>query len=259
VAGTRHAAFSTKLQRFSAVNGAAALEESGGDCCPEDVRLEWDATQNSHYSPKVTPGMHTMTAGEVGCALSHISLWRQLVESSSLRNMMILEDDIVMLSNKRGGAGKSRFVSALNAAWIQLPENDWGMLYLGFSSRGERVYIENESQQQHKPSGTYRGTSQPKDPPSSSPVVRLYRPEYGYHTQAYIITKAAAQTLLDHLPVAGPIDVWLADHRWFGVGVYCAVVAGEGWRNKDDGTYEGAPLIAQNRRLQSDVPQSSGK
>jgi hypothetical protein len=117
------------------------------------------------------------------------------------------------------------------------------MLYLGFSSRGERSYIGNVNND--------CGDSRLHQ-------VQLYKPEYGYHTHAYVITKAAAKRLLEHLPVKGPIDVWLADNHWFDIPVYCAVIANEGWK-QGDGSYEGALLVGQNRRqgFTSDVLQSS--
>ena len=83
-------------------------------------------------------------------------------------------------------------------------------------------------------------------PPDMDPQVQVFAPEYGYHTHAYMITKAAAQTLLENLPVSGPIDVWMADHEWFGVPTYSAVIANEGWK-RDDGTYEGKTLVYQYR------------
>ena len=49
----------------------------------------------------------------------------------------------------------------------------------------------------------------------------------------------------------GPVDVWLADNNWFGLNVYCAVVANEGYNN------EGAFLISQQRhKSDSDIRQS---
>jgi hypothetical protein len=89
--------------------------------------------------------------------------------------------------------------------------------------------------------------------------VLLYRPNYGYHTHSYVINKAAAQKLLANLPIVGPIDVWFADNKWFDMPVYCAVIAGEGWR-LDDGTYEGMDLVIQNRGkgFESDVQLSPG-
>lgn len=79
----------------------------------------------------------------------------------------------------------------------------------------------------------------------------MFRPTYGFHTHAYALTKSAAETLLQNGPVCGPLDVWLADNEWFGLNVYCGVVANEGY-NK-----EGALLISQRKHdTKSDIVQS---
>jgi hypothetical protein len=116
---------------------------------------------------------------------------------------------------------------------------------LGVSGRRERTYVVND--ESAKEEGAKIGLT-----------VQLYRPEYGYHSHAYVITHAAVRTLLEEcLPVVGPIDVWLADNQWFGLPVYCAVIAGKGWKNAE-GSYEGAPLVGQyrGRGTKSDIEQS---
>jgi GR25 family glycosyltransferase involved in LPS biosynthesis len=239
-------AFLEKTKRFDAIDGAH-VEVSHS----RDVTLEWDSTENSKYSSKVTPGKKILTEGEVGCALSHVTLWRELADIADLEGsddpstitMLILEDDVSFSSFK----GKPRFTRAFQNAWKQLPA-DWDILYLGFSDRGERVYVNGDA--------TTRIDASQKA--HHDPQVQLFRPEYGYHTHAYVIKKTAAIALLEQLPVVGPIDVWLADNRWFDLKVFCAVIANEGWR-RPDGSYEGGLLVRQNRgRGQtSDVLQSA--
>ena len=51
------------------------------------------------------------------------------------------------------------------------------------------------------------------------------------HADCYAIRSAAARRFLDALPVAGPVDVWLADNNWFGAVVYCVIQPGGGWQN----------------------------
>ena len=47
------------------------------------------------------------------------------------------------------------------------------------------------------------------------------------------------------------VDVWLADNEWFGLNIYCCVVANEGWHG------QGASLISQRRHdTKSDIAQS---
>jgi GR25 family glycosyltransferase involved in LPS biosynthesis len=246
-----------------------------------DVSLEWDGTMDAKYNRHGRPGPRTITPSEAGCALSHIQLWKQLVatdDSTSLilpphtsakdrphppRTMLILEDD-ARFSQVRG---HSRFAKVFAKAWKILPD-DWGFLYLGFSGRGERVWLEEpKGEEEGRSSGEQEGgiaahgtkdssSTTPHDP-LYNPPVRLYQPEYGYHTHAYAIKRQAAEILLQHLPVRGPIDVWLADNQWFSQPVYCAVVAGEGWQ-LEDGSYEGKDLVIQERRgIRNDIQHSS--
>lgn len=212
------------LHRFSAVQGR--------DTSNEDVQMTWESEMDSYYNAKQIPGPKQMTPGEAGCALSHVSLWRKLLASDH-PHMLILEDDCQFATYQ----GRDRFARSFIKVWKDLP-SDWGMFYLGFSSRGERQYVV-----QHDPSSSSR----------LDPEIDVYQPSYGYHTHAYMLTRVAAQTLLDHLPVTGPIDVFLADNRWFDIPTYCAVIAQEGW--KRDGKYEGKNLIQQDRsrNFQSDV------
>ncbi len=234
-----HNEFAGLVKRFEAVNGKHVWRENR--CSDECIRLVWDATMNAKYSSRARPGPKTMTAGEVGCALSHVELWKILTSAESSSEdpvMMLLEDDAVFTSV----AGESRFADVLAQAMDNVPTG-WGILYLGFSDRGQRHYVEaTHNQNRHK----------------SKYSVEIYRPEYGYHTHAYLITKQAALILLNNLPVQGPIDVWLADNNWFDIPVYSAVIANEGWK-REDGKFEGAALVSQERGhgRKSDVHQSS--
>jgi GR25 family glycosyltransferase involved in LPS biosynthesis len=243
--------FAQKLERFEAVDGAKVLrqmqQEEGAGAAAE-VQIEWDATRNAQYSGRVTASTKRMTAGEVGCALSHVQVWRSLAcDASPGRSdddddeaaWLVLEDDCALAGASSRGHSQPRFVPAFHLAWEQLPE-EWDLLYLGFSSRGERTYVGPPS-----PSG------------SSDMQIQLYRPTYGFHTHAYVVKRRAAKLLLERLPVVGPIDVWLADNAWWGLDVYCAVIANEGWQ-RADGTFEGSNLVSQQKgRYSSDVPQSS--
>jgi len=202
------------IHRFSALQHAIC----------DQVEPHWDATTNAQHDSHAQAGPKEMSPGEVGCARSHVALWRMLLESSC-DNMLILEDDCQFV--------RYRFAQALQCALEQVP-SDWGILYLGFSSRGPREYV------------------------STTDWVHVYKPTYGFHTHAYLVTRSAAEVLLNQLPVQGPIDVWLADHQWFDVPTYVAAIAGEGWVDKETGECEGLNLVGQyRRRLTSDVHQSS--
>jgi len=250
--------FCQQIEKLDAVEGSCWLECSSDNSnnnsfkqqgnkdrtwTHDMVQVEWDATQNAQYSHRVTPGLRTMTDGEVGCALSHVLLWKSHIEESNVPYMMILEDDCTFAMHR---GGRSRFPRAFQKAMEMLPI-DWGIFYLGFSSRGSRRYVNNDSEASVLTSDA-----------TDDPRVQIYQPTYGFHTHAYMITQEAASRLLSALPVSGPIDVWLADNQWFGIPTYCSIIANEGWYNESTKQYDGTNLVSQKKwKLSSDVDQSA--
>lgn len=226
--GPRCQSFIDKIQRFDAVDGAQIMtraeKEDGWDGQDFPI-LQWDATQNARYDRHIqAPMKKRMTPGEVGCAMSHVRLWRKLLSGRENETMLILEDDASFYfngSSKHAGGRQVIFLDAFTALWKILPD-DWDILYLGFSPRGEQIPI--DIAHVHK-----------------RPPLKVFRPTYGFHTHAYAITAKAASTLLENGPVCGPLDVWLADNEWFGLQVYCAMGANEGYNR------EGRSLVGQLR------------
>jgi GR25 family glycosyltransferase involved in LPS biosynthesis len=244
-----------KVQRFDAVDGSRVWNEM------DDVLLlEWDATNNAKYDRHIQPPkIKRLSPGEIGCAMSHVQLWRLAADQLQKPTdcVLILEDDAVFypsktldqhpqqLSHARQHQGSAHdctktFQKCFAQAWKELPR-DWDIWYLGFSDRGERISVEIVE----------GNDNDNKRNPSYSVDLQWFRPTYGFHTHAYAITKQAAERLLTHLPVVGPLDVWLADHQWFDLRVYSCVVKNEGYH----GT--GAYLVTQDRvAVKSSIPQS---
>ena len=165
--------------------------------------------------------------------------------------MLIFEDDAAFLGN--GGNSNAsnnanvndRFLRAFEKAYKILPK-DWDIFYLGFSDRGERKDVIDSSllsSSLSTSSSSSTSTGENLNDDTSNLVVHLFTPTYGFHTHAYAIRKSAAKKLLHNLPVVGPIDVWLADNAWFGLNVYCSIVANEGYKNT------GSPLVYQDRSM----------
>lgn len=259
--GDKGALFIEKVERFDAVDGAEIMAQGMEEMIADELlpRVDWDASKNALYDRHIQPPMtKQMTAGEVGCAMSHARLWKQVADSKEEECiMLILEDDAQFYKGKQQGSssrhddsGSTRkqgtfgtdrrhnrttpgFPEALSSTWQLLP-SDWDILYLGFSDRGERHYVQSKQEAE-------------KDMPIQ---IQLFRPTYGFHTHAYALTKHAASTLLKNLPISGPVDVWLADNEWFGLNVYCSVVANEGWQGL------GANLVAQLKHPSSNIQQS---
>jgi GR25 family glycosyltransferase involved in LPS biosynthesis len=241
--------FLEQVQRLDAINGKQVVDAtnlSDADILPS---LEWDATVNAQWDHHIQPPMtKRLSPGEVGCAMSHVQLWKMAVETLEKDDdaILILEDDAVFYSpqkqhqQRRGSDGGNHCDKSFDAlfaqAWRELPK-DWDIWYLGFSDRGERIPVEGAN----------------SDDGNSD--LEWFRPAYGFHTHAYAITKRGAERLLSRLPVVGPLDVWLADNQWFDLHVYCCVIKNAGWR----GT--GGYLITQDRRqsMQSNIPMSARK
>lgn len=237
--GQRGQPFVDKITRFDAIRGSdvfTAIKNGDSDL---PCRLEWDATNNALYDRHIKPPMQKiLSPGEIGCAVSHVQLWRKMVDSTDdISTMLILEDDAVFYTGSKtsGGQHGTSFYTRFASLVRQLP-NDWDIIYLGFSDRGERIPISTTN------------TASPR----KYEDVMIFKPEYGFHTHAYALTKKASQTLLQNLPVVGPIDVWLADHDWFGLNVYCSIIQNEGWKGS------GAYLISQRKyKNDSNVDPSS--
>ena len=171
-----------------------------------------------------------MSAGEVGCALSHVRLWRLFAESSQDDDdlALILEDDAALVPD---------FAARVSAAWESGSLQDCGMIYCGFSHRGERRAVPLAG----LPSGENGSTC-------------AFVPTLVFTTHCYFIRSRTAKALLNALPVRGPLDCWLSQIHWAGERVLCLGVEGAGWKGQEPG-----PLADQLGRFKrdSDVPRSS--
>ncbi|XP_055705796.1 glycosyltransferase 25 family member [Phlebotomus papatasi] len=119
-----------------------------------------------------------MTMGEVGCFLSHLSIWRRIV-NENLQEVLILEDDIRFEPFFR-----DRFSSLLNEARYR---GNWDLIYLGRKRLHEssEPWVEDSNQ--------------------------LVYPSYSYWTLGYLISKQGAKKLLEAHPLAKlvPVDEFL--------------------------------------------------
>ena len=116
-----------------------------------------------------------MTYGEIGCFMSHYTLWQHLVESNDSL-IMVLEDDVRFTDN---------FRVKYNHTLSQVDWSTIDFLYLGRKAQGEGE----------------------EEVISSN----LVKPKYSYWTIGYIISKRGARKLLDAdpLPTLLPVDEFL--------------------------------------------------
>jgi GR25 family glycosyltransferase involved in LPS biosynthesis len=106
--------FTQKVKRFDSVVGAALLAASENDNAdihshiplPLQLQLlcllEWDAMKNAMHDRHIQlPMTKSMAPGEVGCTMSHVKLWTELVNNNSDKDysssnnsrMLIFEED----------------------------------------------------------------------------------------------------------------------------------------------------------------------
>lgn len=126
---------------------------------------------------------HGYRRAVIGCALSHINLWKQLLESDQ-DCYLIIEDDIEFADN---------FKEKYSHAFAQVEGKDWDYLYLGFTIYNDKKKpIEKELWNEKFP--------------SVKPFDHYF---YGAGFFGYVISKSGAQKMLEYIDQNGvnvPID-----------------------------------------------------
>ena len=156
-----------RAKRFPAVDGRFA------DIPPSLVARSWDASMNAKFDPNSRSGELVMTAGERGCAVSHIQVW--VCAASRSHPTLVLEDDAVPCDNFRQET--TRVLAAL--------PTDAEFLYLGPA-------VAKWHKKEHR-------------------FAEVGRPKYCWGLHGYIIWPAVAKLLLEALPITAPVDNWLAE------------------------------------------------
>ncbi len=133
-----------------------------------------------------------LTKGEIGCALSHLSVYKEIVEKN-IEMAIIVEDDIVI---------EDGFLELLNS--VDTFPKMWECILLGHyrfsfrkletaSSYWERVRINDKYE-----------------------VVRLM--EHAYGTHGYLINKKGAIKLIEAMSILSkPVDVYTGDEKVFNM------------------------------------------
>mmetsp|Transcript_109344 Transcript_109344/g.273900 ORF Transcript_109344/g.273900 Transcript_109344/m.273900 type:complete len:368 (+) Transcript_109344:76-1179(+) len=162
------------------------------------IRKGWDDLDS--YQERRLP----LSAGERGCASSHIRAWQHCLElaGGSERPLLVLEDD---------AAPTPEFSQSLTRALAALP-SDASILYLGYSQAAD-----------------WRREVSPD----------LVEAEYVWTTVGYIIWPAGARALLSQLPVTEPVDNWMAGLCADGqIKAYCIrpkiVLQADAWNVNSD-------------------------
>ncbi|XP_059849690.1 procollagen galactosyltransferase 2-like isoform X2 [Hypanus sabinus] len=121
----------------------------------------------------------TLTKGEIGCFLSHYSIWKEVVDRK-LKKVVVFEDDV-----RFDGHFKRKLLRLLNE--IEDVDLEWDLIYLGRK-------LVNPSQEEAVPN-----------------VHNLVVVEYSYWTLAYVISQQGAEKLVNSQPFNKmlPVDEFL--------------------------------------------------
>jgi GR25 family glycosyltransferase involved in LPS biosynthesis len=175
---------------------------------PSVISISWDTTLNARFDRNCPPNTALrMSAGEIGCAASHVALWRRCAASEA--PLLILEDD-VSFGTPEVDASCRALMRAVEGA-SELPAERLVVLYLG----AEATVRESAPSLRAKV-WIWAGRA-------TSVTSELLEVTWAWQTHAYLLWPAAARVLLAGLPVDAPVDVYLSRH--FHEGKLCGLVA----------------------------------
>lgn len=116
-----------------------------------------------------------MTKQEIAITLSHIGVWKKMVEDN-VEYALILEDDVFFTKN---------FSTKIDEIWSYISKRNFDMLFLSFDYvKGTDLSLINENEIVHKPNAGI------------------------WQASGYILSKEGVKKLLGSLPVYGPVDLW---------------------------------------------------
>lgn len=139
------------------------------------------ATLESNNIIKNNGSFRELRKGEIGCYLSHLECWKNIVESGNEYGL-VFEDDVVLDDN---------FVNKFNEMFASVKNKDWDIICLG---RRCQQYFKNCTKGKTVSDATY------------------YPETLGYGTYAYIIKTSVINKLFKTTyPIMKPIDVVIID------------------------------------------------
>ena len=156
------------LNRFSAINGKQLIlsDYLGDDIIREIEEVEENQARTYH---------HQLTKGGVGCFLSHLALYRQLLEDKSYNAYLIMEDDIKIIPDIK---------THIDYSLKHIP-NNWDIILYSWLRVGSQPTISNT----------------------------IDKVDYFWGMQCYLINRRGAEKIIrevENQPIDGQIDSYLS-------------------------------------------------
>tara|TARA_B110000046_G_scaffold11430_1_gene11331 strand:- start:779 stop:1597 length:819 start_codon:yes stop_codon:yes gene_type:complete len=172
----RHVSTAT-LTRFEAIDGSAA-----GLAADPRLFVFYDTEENHKWDPSISWFRHhRLSAGEIGCCLSHRTLWEKL-HADNTGPVLVFEDDAVLHPD---------FHREFGTAYTALPP-DWDIFYVGYILPAGGLRVE--------------------------PVRdRVHRVTFVFGTYGYVLSVRGVAKLMSQLPIDRPIDNFLGKLTECGV------------------------------------------
>jgi len=136
----------------------------------DKVKLSWDYGSWLKKKSK----MVKMSDGEIGVALSHYKIWKNVIDQKD-DMVMVLEDDAIDFA--------SDFDEKMDIIMKEVP-NDWDIILIGFYlNQGNDSYRINDY---------------------------IYRVNNFVLLHCYVINEKGCKKLLDSMPIDSPVDTWIS-------------------------------------------------
>jgi len=209
----------------------------------EDVFDKEDETKLLYSKAQFEdPGVeYDLSAGERGCAHSHIRMWQRAAEAEG--PTLILEDDVELVFKRTLGRGRMSngkvFTERLNLAMAEAAKKKADVLYLAWSGYRDGRYLHHKAK-----------------PGKKSPIIR--KSEYVWTTAAYVIWPEGAKKLLAAAtPMNQPVDNFMAwECREGRLDAY--VILDEGDVDGNEPTVSGGIAGQRDFTGDSDIKKSDG-
>ena len=206
---------------FPAVNGASInekyLNEASLQIYPWDIRFYENDLEKYAYFKSFY--FRNMNKGEIGCALSHIGIWEDILRKKRNRTI-VLEDDICITDNLSPKEIMKEIQSVTHA--LDTYDKSWDMCYLGKFPLikdiviNEKIAIPNYSWQSHAYILNYSGArklleANPKQ--NLIPIDEFLPTMYGKHIRKDLLDKFANTTKLNTYTVTN--DIFYQNRKMF--------------------------------------------